>query len=93
VRVDKNPAGVLTALNRAAFAAAVGSFKPTTSTSGLPENIRHRMTGENARLIPQSVAQRESLSAKQLLLISPKRRADCFKRLIRPDQRDDVIDQ
>jgi putative transcriptional regulator len=28
--IDKNPAAVLTALNPAAFAAAVGSFEPTT---------------------------------------------------------------
>jgi len=38
--IDKNPAAVLTALNPAAFAAAVGSSKPPQSTSGLIESVQ-----------------------------------------------------
>jgi putative transcriptional regulator len=38
--IDKNPAAVLTALNPAAFAAAVGSSKPTVSK---PTNARVRI--------------------------------------------------
>jgi putative transcriptional regulator len=38
--IDKNPAAVLTALNPAAFAAAVGSSKPSASK---PTNVRVRI--------------------------------------------------
>jgi hypothetical protein len=38
--IDKNPAAVLTALNPAAFAAAVGSTKPTTVRVRVDRKLR-----------------------------------------------------
>ncbi|MFZ0814687.1 MAG: hypothetical protein WAM78_04170 [Candidatus Sulfotelmatobacter sp.] len=52
--IDKNPAAVLTALNPAAFAAAVGSSKPTTVH--VRTNRRRRASG--------GVTKRKTYSAK-----------------------------
>jgi len=52
--IDKNPAAVLTALNPAAFAAAVGSSKPTT--------VRVRVVRK--RQTPSGVTKRKAYSAE-----------------------------
>ena len=46
--IDKNPAAVLTALNPAAFAAAVGSSKPTTVHVRI-DRKRHTLNGVTQR--------------------------------------------
>jgi putative transcriptional regulator len=48
--IDKNPAAVLTALNPAAFAAAVGSSTPRQSTSGLMDSVGRLVALEDERL-------------------------------------------
>jgi hypothetical protein len=60
--IDKNPAAVLTALNPAAFAAAVGSSKnPTLSMSKLIESVRLLVSLQKGELILPRV-RRESRS-------------------------------
>ncbi|MGA8214176.1 MAG: hypothetical protein WB799_11315 [Candidatus Sulfotelmatobacter sp.] len=58
--IDKNPAAVLTALNPAAFAAAVGSSKPTT----------FHVRVDRKRRAPSGVTKRKSYSAERARRIS-----------------------
>jgi hypothetical protein len=58
--IDKNPAAVLTALNSAAFAAAVGSSKATT--------LRVRV--DRKRQVSSGVTKRKAYSAERVRRIS-----------------------
>jgi putative transcriptional regulator len=68
--IDKNPAAVLTALNPAAFAAAVGSSKPTASkpTASKPTKLRFRMNRK--RPTSNGVTKRKAYSAGGVKRIS-----------------------